>query len=506
MNTRVLPYGNHYGIAEEILGQVPSDQFSPGMDMYGLPPVGSPESEQLAQMMAGPASTVQLAPEEMEALKWQNWAMQQRFESLGPQAQREMARLYHDNVLPYVAGSMGADPSALQQEFMVNYPEVGAILGREPSEVEQRAQEVQQYGEDLTPEQRQSIIFTGRLPTSSQTSPGAKLTGEWQARQGIVEQMRESGGLSGVSDEALDNFILTGDTDYLSARGKATAVDEMNERLQQIDMMGGEERFTPDQIAAYAITGNASMLSPANTVKAREEVERAATADQRLISATEIVLGEVDAALNNVRRAFEILEVEFPDGEEGGPVVPERGLIAGLPIVGEGPSGLPRSGPLATMISEMPIVSQMTGDQAAQLRGVVNSIQASAAFASLKRLREASQDGSSGLGQVTEREIGLLIDEMEPLQTQYMTDQAIAESIDNFRLRMEKIRRLALADLEAAQARQSAASAALTDDQGAAPAAPAAPAPAEPAPTAPAPSNVIELTPEEAAAIFGDLQ
>lgn len=453
MNTRVLPYGNHYGMAEEILGQLPpAPAMGFGPDAYGLPPVGSPESQQLAQVLA-PTSTLEMTPEEMEALKWQNWAQSQRFEALGPGAQREMARMYHDNVLPYVAGSMGADPAMLQQEFVVNYPEVGMMLGREPSEVEQRYSEVERFGEDLTPEQRQSIIFTGKMPTGSQRSSGAELESEWTARMNIVDQMRERGQLSGVSDDALENFVLTGDTDYLSGR-KKTPIDEMNERLEQIELMGGEESFTPDQIKAYAITGNATMLNPSNTAKAREAIEQAATADERLIASTEIVLGEVDAALANVQRAFDVLGVTFPEGMEGGPVVPDRTGALNL-VTGN----WPRSGPFATMISDMPIISQLTGDQQAELRGVVNSIQASAAFSALKRLREASQDGSSGLGQVTEREIGLLIDEMEPLRTEYMTDQQLAQSIDSFRIRMETIRRSAMNDLEAARARQAAGSA-----------------------------------------------
>lgn len=436
MNDFVLPYGNHYGTAQEIMGQLPTapaPAADPSGMMYGLPPVGSPESEQLVQMLGSSAGTT-LAPEEMEQLKWQNWAQAQRFESLGPAAQRELATLYADNVLPYVASSMGAPAEQLQQEFMVNYPEVGVLLGRELTDVDRRAINIEQYGEGLTPEQERHILFTGNMPSANQQDPGAKLQSEWQARAGIVDQMRNSGQLEGVDPDDVETFILTGDRAALTGRGAAagrpTMVEQMNERRQMIQLAGGEERFTPDQIAAFELTGNASLLSPSATATAREEHNRVLSENENFLRVAETQLVPVDAALTNIGRAFEVLGVDddFQVQDEA--------------------FRIPRSGPMATAISDSKLLSTLVSSEPARLRGLMESVEAAAAFDALKRLREASVDGSSGLGQVTEREIALLISEHNPLNTRYLDDQQLADSLYAMSMQMALVRRLIQRDID----------------------------------------------------------
>ena len=434
MNDFVLPYGNHYGTAQEIMGQLPTapaPAADPSGMMYGLPPVGSPESEQLAQMLGSSAGTT-LAPEEMEQLKWQNWAQTQRFESLGPAAQRELATLYADNVLPYVASSMGAPAEQLQQEFMVNYPEVGVLLGREPSDVDRRAIDIEQYGAGLTPEQERHLLFTGNMPSANQQDPGARLQSEWQARAGIVDQMRNSGQLEGVDPDDVETFILTGDRAALTGRGASqpTLLDQMEERRRAVEVTAGADGFTPDQINAYVLTGNAALLSPAATRTAREEHNRVLGENENFLRVAETELIPVDAALTNIGRAFDVLGVD--DKFQ----------------VQDDIFRIPRSGPLATAISDSKWLSTLVSSEPARLRGLMESVEAAAAFDALKRLREASVDGSSGLGQVTEREIALLISEFNPLNTRYLDDQQLADSLYSMSMQMAKVRRLIQRDIE----------------------------------------------------------
>lgn len=436
MNDFVLPYGNHYGTAQEIMGQLPTapaPAADPSGMLYGLPPVGSPESEQLAQMLGTYAGTT-LAPEEMEQLKWQNWAQTQRFESLGPAAQRELATLYADNVLPYVASSMGAPAEQLQQEFMVNYPEVGVLLGREPSDVERRALDIEQYGAGLTPEQERHILFTGNMPSANQQDPGAKIQSEWQARASIVDQMRSSGQLEGVDPDDIETFILTGDRAALTGRGEAagkpTMVEQMYERRQMIQLIGGEERFTPDQIAAFELTGNASLLSPSATATAREEHNRVLNENKAFIRVAEAKLTPVDAALTNIGRALNVLGVD--DNFQ----------------VQDDSFRIPRSGRLATAIAESAILSTLISEEPARLRGMMQSVEAVAAFDALRELREASVDGSSGLGQITQLELEKLVSQYNPLSTQYLKDQDLADSLYAMSMQMAKVRRLIQRDIE----------------------------------------------------------
>ena len=430
MNTRVLPVGNHYGTAQGLLDQI---QGMPGaipeqQAPYGFPPLGSPESEQLAGILGSPAVT-ELPAEELEGLKWQNWATTQQFEALGPAAQREMAKLYHDNVLPYVAGSLGTPAEALQQEFVANYPQVGVLIGREPNDFDSRASAIDQYDLDLEGRDRAQAILQGTLPGASQQTAAQTMEEEWEARTGIVQNMLEMGALTDIDENALQTFVLTGDSKYLTGElRRDNLMDQTMERRAQIEAMGGLETFGQDQIDAYVLTGNASMLSPQNTAKAREAAEKETNDRKQFVRAAGNMFVEIDAAIANANQALSIAGYADEDLD------PETGESRGRSIFrGE----LPLTGTVGAATAAMAPAGSASGD----FRGYINSVQASAAFASLKRLREASQDGSSGLGQVTEREIALLIDELEPLNPRQMTDEAVVRSLMSFRTRMENIRR-----------------------------------------------------------------
>lgn len=494
MNTGVLPVGNHYGTVDELMAQLPAGGATlPSVDAYGIPAVGTPENAQMAQMMA-PSSTVQLDPEEMEALKWQNWATTQGFEALGPRAQREMANMYHTNVLPYVASSLGQDAATLQNEFVTNFPQVGRLIGIEPSTIQGRYEDVQAYGESLTDPQRNQVIFGGTLPATS--TANNKTEADMLAREDMVGRLRDQGALSGVSEDAIAQYILTNDPDFLKSGAVSTVgadgelvSPEVAERRRIIEEAGGLTQFEPQQIAAFEATGHPSHLSASATATARKNNAEILQKSEQFVSSAENALGKVRNEVDTVNRAIEYLG---DDGE--GNYVP-RGIF-------------PIAGPFGALVAKTPL-----NTSASSVRGLMQSVEAQAAFNALKALRESSTDGSSGLGQVTEREIGLLVSEWDAIDVNELDDRELHKSLTNVRKRLQSVVEKLETDVNNRKALVAAGllhtvlpGARRPDPVPAADPVPDAGTPAPAPAVTPAPSGqVIELTPEEATELFGDL-
>lgn len=194
MGSIVLPFGRYHREAANVLQRMTLP--GTGMRPYGVPEIGSPEADFMRQVMAAPAAAAPLAEDELEQLKWQNWAAQNRFESLGPRAQREMAQLYYNNVLPYVASSLGRTAEDLQQEFMVNLPHIGILIIGEQTEAEVRLEEAELLG--LTDRRRAQYVIGERLEFSEdkltiQEREAARAAGEILGRQQAIELLKESG-------------------------------------------------------------------------------------------------------------------------------------------------------------------------------------------------------------------------------------------------------------------------------------------------------------------------
>lgn len=453
MNNRVLPVGNHYGTVEELMAQLPAGGgAAPSIDAYGIPAIGTPENAQMAQMMA-PSSTVQLDPEEMEAYKWQNWATAQGFEAMGPRAQREMANMYHTNVLPYVASSLGQDSASLQNEFVTNYPQVGRLIGIEPTETQRRYEDVQEYGEGLTDAQRNQTIFD--LPGTSGAATN-KMEQDMLAREAMVDRLRERGLLAGVSDDAIAQHILTGEADFLktSSTGGTATSEETEKRRQMLEEAGGADQFEPQQIAAFIATGHQSHLSPSATATARKNNAEILQKTENFVRTAQSALDTTRADIANIDRALEML------GTDDSGNYAERDTI------------FPITGPLGTLVGSMPLNT----DQAS-FREIMETPKALAAFAALKDLRESSADGSSGLGQVTEREISLLQSTITNMGDR-LGDEELHKSLIKLKEHLQKIEASLDGDVKKRQQ--------LVDDGllwTAIPGAPRYPVPTGPAPT-----------------------
>lgn len=454
-----------------------------GAAPYGTAPIpgyapGSPEELHLQQILA-PTSSVALPPEELEALKWQNWANDQRFDNLGPVAQRQMAQMYHDNVLPYVANSLGRTPEDLQREFIVMNPTVGRVMGTEPTEVESRLadadtlgltgeqrtifaangsidpksdpgylrqQEVAKFdgrrqvvesmkasGVEMTDSEVKNYLVTGELPTVSAASGDhlGKLNAEYSFREQRIREMREEGKLAGVSEDALDGYLLTGDQAMLRPGKDAVAdynaqVTERESVLNAAEGMAGTT-FSADIRAAFLATGDEKVLSPSNQIRARDEVRQLRDRDDKAIKALNTSISEIDNTMRALQNVLNTLGVK--EGTEQNPEYDSAGV-------------LPASGPLASTMRRIPIPTR-----AATLQGYLSTLKASAVFTKLQELRAASENGSSGLGQVTNVETYNLQNSVAALDNDSLKEEDIFKEVlalaaNMNRMRQDYVRRL----------------------------------------------------------------
>lgn len=205
--------------------------------------------------------------DDLETLKWQNWSAQQRFDSQSPEAQAKLVEMYHNNVLPYVAQTVGQDPAALQQQFVMKYPEAARAGGyaapnapmMQPDPLTVQPIAPTPYAPQLTPEQEQEYLLTGKMPRAN-TSPTKSDPFEERRRQ--IETLKSSGGLEGVSPRAIETYMLTGKADSLAPADPDPMVKQRVEREQYLAYV--DEQFpgvvTPKQRMTYMLTGDAKAL------------------------------------------------------------------------------------------------------------------------------------------------------------------------------------------------------------------------------------------------------
>lgn len=261
--------------------------------------------------------------------------------------------------------------------------------------------------------------------------------------------------------------------------------------------------LTEDQRIAYRLTGDPTKLEPKNAAKAAEDAVKMRSNDEKLVRS-------IDASLTNVGHAMRSVDnilgtLGYTVGE-------------GSTLEGDGRTGLfelPASGPLSERVAGMPVQTD-----AATLRGYLNTVKASSVFDTLQELRANSSNGSSGLGQVTNVEIGLLASRIAALDPANLSEEQLAEEVRYFHENLSQVR----SDLERRKQleldnynskygvpfQSEANTAQLPTDMGvpAAPVVAPTPAPATPEAStngATAPQRIV-ITPEQAAIIFGGSQ
>ena len=438
---------------------------------YAYPQVGSPEAGVVQSALTTRQAATPMTPEELEGMRWNNWAQSNNFEVQDPRVQQQLVKMYNDNVLPYVASATGGNVDVYRQQFAANYPLVAQLIGRELSDVEGRMADAEMLGLDASA----ATMFgaTGNLPKPDE-DPFAKAQATNAARQ--------------------------------------TTLDQVDAEFPGV--------LTDDQRIAYRLTGDPTKLEPKNAAKAAEDANKMRATDEKIIRG-------IDATITNVGHAMR--SVDNILGTLGYSV----GADSALSGEGRGRFSAPASGPLSERVAQnVPLQTD-----AATLRGYLNTLKASAVFDTLQELRANSTNGSSGLGQVTNVEIGLLASRIAALDPANLSEEQLAEEVRYFhenltqvRTDLDNRRNLELSNYNTVYGVpfQSApntpqlppsAPAAVPSAPAAVPSAPAAvpstPAPAPtPDPAAPAaPANApataprrIEITPEQAAIIFGGVQ
>lgn len=468
--------------------------YQPPGFVPSMPNVGTPQYDALKQAVT--RAPVNIAPEDLEALKWQNWAARAGYEGRQPEAQRELVRQYYNNVLPYVASATGADPETYKSQFVIKYPNE-AIKIPEASEYTQRYEAAVSMG--LDGERLSNFTLTNELPED--------VSAEMEARISAVARMGED-----PQSEEWKAWVLSGDKSLMPARFTATVADPKNAERRQFVLDRGGDPFsvewtpfmvsgdasdlpaqfrannTPDEIAAldnkirsvggdpadpkwtpYKLSkGDAKYLPPEYQVahdvqvaqdmaaaeaklayidqkypgeitdaqraqflaterldlvadrkaaieadaKALEETVKQKKINDAGWSAVNQAERDVDNAIRAAARTLEHLGVAVLDSQGNVVRLLNNGDAKVSDISGktQGDAGsawnpFAPSGTVArTLFNKLPILAQTTATTEAELRPLL----ASNAFEGLAAMKRASENGASGLGQVTEREFAAL--------------------------------------------------------------------------------------------------
>ena len=461
--------------------------------------------------------------EDLETLKWNNWAAQQRFDSQPPEGQKALVKQYYDNVLPYVAQAIGQNPQGLQQQFVMKYPDAarsggyGApaspLMRPDPLTVQPVAGGSSTPA--MTPEEEQQYLTTGKMPSPR----GASKPDPFEERKRQIDALRSSGGLEGVDQRAVETYLLTGKADALAPPVDSVAKQrvEREQYLAYIDqnfpgavtsqqrmeyMLTGdpktltearkpsafderathadriEEMFpgfvTPEMRRAYVLTGDESVFN--SGTKDSEMVQRKAymaeaeaqfpgmfsdeqkaeflitgdkkafapnkaaldaeKADRKLMQGLEMSLTNTENTLRAAEKLIEITGGTF-DTETGASSYEGRGMF-----------NTPVAGPLSKRLVD----SGTFAFDANSARAYLKTLKASAVFKTLQDLREASENGSSGLGQVTNVEIELLGSRIAALDINNLSNEELYTEVRHFADELVKVRDDIEARIEAEQA------------------------------------------------------
>ena len=473
--------------------------------------------------------------EDLETLKWNNWAAQQRFDSQPPEGQKALVKQYHDNVLPYVAQVIGQNPEGLQQQFVMKYPDAARSGGygapaspmMQPDPLTVQPVADGYYTSAMSPEEELQYFTTGKMPRAVEASK----PDPFRERKRQIDALRSTGGLDGVDQRAVETYLLTGKADAMAppvdtiAKQRAereqylTYIDQnfpgavtlqqrmkymitgdlktltetkkpsaFDERAEHADRV--EELFpgfvTPEMRRAYVLTGDESVFNPgvkygemiqrkaymteveaqfpgvfsdeqkaeflvtgdkkafapkkAADIKAANDAEKA---DHKLMQGLEMSLTNTENTLRAAEKLIEITGGTF-DTETGASSYEGRGMF-----------NTPVAGPLSKRLADS---GTFTFD-ANSARAYLKTLKASAVFKTLQDLREASENGSSGLGQVTNVEIDLLGSRIAALDINNLSNEELYNEVRHFAGELVKVRNDIEARIGAEQAARAAGAA-----------------------------------------------
>lgn len=369
----ILPVGRHSAGVEQLMQGLPA--AAGASSPYGVgPQVGSEAYLADVQRLSRSAAATP-TPEELESLRWNNWSAANGFAHAPDATQRQMAKQYYENILPYVASGTGAEATTYQRQFHANYPNVARLL--EPqNDIESRTQYADQFG--LEGEERSRYALTGQMPVARAS---AAVADQFGARRNEMENLRT-----------------------------------------QYQAEGTEFPFTPEQEADYILTGKITRPTSADRARTSKAEAEASAKTAGTLRGAELIIEQTEDAL---RQADQILDLAgYGIDEEGALTGEGRGFFE--PAV---------AGRFSELVYNNPF-NPVTFD-ANKVRTYLQTLRASSVFNSLQALRDASVDGSSGLGQVTNVEINLLASRVAALDPANMTDEDLAREVAHIRGRLQ---------------------------------------------------------------------
>lgn len=398
----VLPYGNYSGQVQQLLNQLPPARAAAP---YGTgPAIGSPEYQADLQRLSRRAPA-QLGEEELNQLRWGPWSEAQGFNHQPDRVQREMVSQYYNNILPYVASGTGEQAETYQSMFHAQYPNVARMLGQ-PDPVQTRRSQGEEFG--LSGDALARYALTDSIPANTAT------TDPYNGRRAALDGLRGPDGIiPGMTVEDEARFILSGQAPAAARSGTASAATPDSRRAELAAMraeQGEAYTLTPEQESSYILTGRYT------AVPASQRNREAAAANEATSQVRNAEMS-VRQATDALRQADQILGVLGFELDDAGQVTGD----------GRGMFSMPASGRLATMVSQNPY-NPITFD-ANRVHAYLQTLRASSVFNSLQALREASVDGSSGLGQVTNVEINLLASRVAALAQQDLSDEDLANEV-----------------------------------------------------------------------------
>lgn len=210
----------------------------------------------------------------------------------------------------------------------------------------------------------------------------------------------------GLQGEERKRYILTGNINKPSNEVNAGLIEE---RRQNLSVIGKD--LTDKEQTYYMLTGKLPAPNPLTEVKVG--IEQAKEADRQTKNAAELK-SEREALLKGIESA----EAQMKDATRAADSVIK--LLDG---------GVPASGPASKLIAAYSPIQT----DAASLRGYLNTLKASGVFKALQDLRDASANGSSGLGQVTNVEISLLGSRIAALDPDMLDEDQLKAEVKYFK-------------------------------------------------------------------------